>query len=267
MSNPGRTDSASERRQRMAEYIGAEGSATFSALADRFGVSQMTVYRDAQELQARGVIRRTRGGVTVQPSSVFESNVRYRASVRQAEKLAISLSGAEFVEPGMSVMLDDGTTLMPMAPLLAERAPLTVITNFVPMMSALSDAPGIQLIMLGGTYQQRHDCFSGLLCVDMIHQVRADLLFLSPAAVADGQVLHQEEDMIATKRAMMGSAERKVLMVDRSKLGRRALRRFAAVEDFDQIVTDDASTDDDDLRHISDRGVPIAIARVKDSAH
>jgi DeoR/GlpR family transcriptional regulator of sugar metabolism len=250
----------------MAEYIGLEGFATFSGLAERFGVSQMTVYRDVQELQARGVVRRTRGGVTTQPSSVFESNLRYRASVHQAEKQAISLRGAEFVEPGMSVMLDDGTTLMPMAPLLAERAPLTVITNFVPLMSALSDAAGIQLIMLGGTYQQRHECLSGLLCVDMINQVRADLLFLSPSAVADGQVLHQEEEMVATKRAMMHSAERKVLMVDRSKLGRRALRLVAAVEDFDQIVTDDSGTDDD-LRHISDRGVPIAIARVKASAH
>lgn len=255
----GRLDSASERRQRMAEYVGAEGYATFSALADRFGVSQMTVYRDAQELQARGVIRRTRGGVTVQPSSVFESNVRYRASVRQAEKRAISLRGAELVEPGMSVMLDDGTTVMPMAPLLAERAPLTVITNFVPMMTALSEVPGIQLILLGGTYQPRHDCFAGLLCVDMIDQVRADLLFLSPSAVCDGQVLHQEEDMVATKRAMMRTAERKVLMVDRSKLGRRALHRFAAVEDFDEVITDDAGPDED-LWHVCDRGVPIRIA-------
>ena len=250
----------------MVEYIGLEGSATFAALADRFGVSQMTVYRDTQELEARGLVRRTRGGVTMQPSIVFESNLRYRANLHQAEKQAIARRGAEFVEPGMSVMLDDGTTLLPMAPLLAERTPLTVITNFVPLMTSLRDVPGIQLIMLGGTYQQRHECFSGLLCADMINQVRADLLFLSPSAVSDGQVLHQEEDMVATKRAMMHSAERRVLMVDRSKLGRRALRRVAAVEDFDQIVTDDSGTDDD-LRHISDRGVPITITKVELSGH
>jgi DeoR/GlpR family transcriptional regulator of sugar metabolism len=258
--NSSRPDPASVRRQKIAEYISLEGNATFAALADRFGVSQMTVYRDAQELEARGVVRRTRGGLTMQPSSVFESNVRYRASVHQKQKHAIAICGVELVEPGMSVMLDDGTTLMPMAPLLAERAPLTVITNCVPMMTALSEAAGIQLIMLGGTYQQRHDCVSGLLCIDMINQLRADLLFLSPSAVADGQVLHQEQDMVATKRAMMCAAERKVLMVDRSKLGRRALHRVAAVEDFDQIVTDDSGSGAD-LDHISDRGVPIAIAR------
>lgn len=248
------------RRQKIAAYLGTEGTATFAALAEQFGVSQMTVYRDAQELEARGVVRRTRGGLTMQPSSVFESNVRYRASVRQREKAAISLRGAEFVEPGMSVMVDDGTTLMPMAPLLAERTPLTVITNFVPMMTALSEAQGIDLIMLGGTYQQRHNCVSGLLCIDMIKQLRADLLFLSPSAVADGHVLHQEQDMVATKQAMMSSAERKILMVDHSKLGRRALHRVAAVEDFDGIVTDDGGSAGD-LEHIADRGVPITVAR------
>ena len=33
----------------------------------------------------------------MQPSSVFESNLRYRASMRQAEKQAIARRGAEFV--------------------------------------------------------------------------------------------------------------------------------------------------------------------------
>jgi DeoR/GlpR family transcriptional regulator of sugar metabolism len=246
----------------MADYIGQEGSASFAALAERFGVSQMTVYRDAAELEARGVVRRTRGGVTVQPSSLFESNVRYRSSVRLEEKQAISVRAVEFVEPGMSVMMDDGTTMMPLVHLLPERAPLTVITNFVPMITALSDAPGIRLIALGGIYQQQHDCFTGLLCVDMINQVKADLLFLSPSAVDDGQVLHQEQEMVATKRAMMSSADKKVLLVDRSKLGRRALYRVAAVEEFDSVVTDD-SGEPQDLSHISDRGVPVTIARVR----
>lgn len=246
----------------MVDYIEKEGSATFPALADRFGVSQMTVYRDAAELEARGVVRKTRGGITVQPSSVFESNVRYRFSVRLPEKEAISVEAFEFVEPGMSVMLDDGTTMMPLARLLPTRAPLTVITNFVPMITALGDVPGIRLLALGGAYEERHSCFTGLLCVDMINQLRADLLFLSPSAIYDGEVLHQEQEMVAIKRAMMRSASTKVLMADRSKLGRRAMYRVAAVEDFDRIVTDDTG-DLQDLAHISDRGVPVSIAKLR----
>jgi DeoR/GlpR family transcriptional regulator of sugar metabolism len=68
--------------------------------------------------------------------------------------------------------------------------------------------------------------------------------------------------MVATKRAMMSSADKKVLLVDRSKLGRRALYRVAAVEEFDSVVTDD-SGEPQDLSHISDRGVPVTIARVR----
>ncbi|GCB49379.1 deoR family glycerol-3-phosphate regulon repressor [Streptomyces sp. NL15-2K] len=42
------------------------------------------------ELERQGVVRKFRGGVTAQPSAVFESNVQYRLRTMRAEKAAVA---------------------------------------------------------------------------------------------------------------------------------------------------------------------------------
>jgi DeoR/GlpR family transcriptional regulator of sugar metabolism len=150
-------------------------------------------------------------------------------------------------------MLDDGTTIAPMLPELLTKAPLTVISGFRPAIDELRAADTIELIALGGVYRERHDCVVGVLAEDMIRDLRADLFFMSPSAIERGEILHQEQEMVGVKRAMIGSAERRVLLSDHSKLGRTATHRVASIDVFDHIFVDDRATADQ-LSHLdSDR--------------
>src|ERR1700754_2006959 len=119
------------RQEAIAEHVLSRGSATAAELAERFQVSLMTIHRDLDELERQGVVRKYRGGVTAQPSGVFESNVGYRMKSMQAEKDAIAAKAVELIEPGMAVMLDDSTTTLALARRLEGITPLTVVTNFL----------------------------------------------------------------------------------------------------------------------------------------
>jgi DeoR/GlpR family transcriptional regulator of sugar metabolism len=227
-----------QRQTEIAEYVVSHGSVSATELAEVFGVSLMTIHRDLFELERQGVVRKHRGGVSAQPSSVFESNVTYRRQACLAEKQAIANHARTLVEPGMAVMLDDSTTTLEVARLLDDITPLTVVTNFLEAIKLLAGKPGIRLLALGGEYYATHDSFLGVPCIEAVEALRVDLLFASTSAVGAGYAYHQEQEIVLVKRAMMRAAQRSVLMVDHTKLGRAALHRLAPLREFDLILTD-----------------------------
>lgn len=227
-----------ERHEAIVRYVAARNGATFAELVEEFGVSQMTIYRDVEQLERLNALRRIPGGVTSQPSSVYESSLEYRRTVALAEKEAIAHAAIGFVEPGMSIMLDDGTTVLPMVAELPQLAPLTVVSGFTPILDRLRGIDGIELIPLGGNYRRRHDCVVGVLCEEMLRQVHADIAFISTPAIYEGRMLHQEQEMVGVKRAMIAACRRRVLLADHTKLGRSATHQVTGLEDFDHIIVD-----------------------------
>jgi DeoR/GlpR family transcriptional regulator of sugar metabolism len=255
---PNQGGARAQRHALILRYVAEHKEATLAELADHFGVSQMTVYRDVEHLERMAAVRRVPGGVTSQPSTVFESNLQYRQTVQVQEKQAIARAAVKLVEPGMSIMLDDGTTVAPMLAELRHRAPLTVISGFRPVLDGLKDIDNIELIALGGVYRERHDCVVGVLCEDMVRNLRADLFFMSPSAIDRGEILHQEQEMVGIKRAMIAASERRVLLSDHSKLGRTATHRVAGINEFDHIFVDERATAEQ-LRHLEGDDVVLSI--------
>ena len=249
----------SQRRRELSDHVLAEGSVSASVLAERFGVSLMTIYRDIDELEREGILRKFRGGVTVQPSGVFESNVAFRKKTMLAEKQAVAAKAATLIEPGMSVMIDDSTTALELARLLPGIDPLTVVTNFLEALNLLADERGLHLMALGGDYDRLHDSFLGVACVEAIEALRVDLCFVSTSSVFGDFAFHQEQRIVAVKRAMLTAARRSVLMIDHSKLGRTALHRLAPLTAFDLILVD-GRTPPDVLRSLEESGVPYETA-------
>ena len=78
------------RRGRILELLRAREAATVEELAEHLGVSKMTVHRDLDRMADLKLVRRIRGGATLQPSVVFESDVGYRARQHLAEKQALA---------------------------------------------------------------------------------------------------------------------------------------------------------------------------------
>ena len=88
------------RQAEIAAYVVEHGSVSANELVEAFGVSVMTVHRDLDELERQGVVRKYRGGVSAQPTSVFESNVAYRLNTAQAEKAALARHAREHDRAG-----------------------------------------------------------------------------------------------------------------------------------------------------------------------
>lgn len=249
-----------QRQQLIADHVLSHRSVSVPDLATLCQVSEMTIYRDIEELQRQGIVRKFRGGVTAQPSGVFESNVAYRLAAMRDEKAVIARRARDFVEPGMSVILDDATTTLALARLLGDVTPLTVATNYLETMRLVSGFRDVHLVALGGDYDRTHDSFLGVPCVDAVEALRVDAAFVSVSAVSGGHAHHQEQHIVAVKRAMLRSARRRFLLVDHSKLGRDALYRVAPLTHFDLVVVDDHASPEA-LAELREQGVSYEVAQ------
>jgi DeoR/GlpR family transcriptional regulator of sugar metabolism len=252
--------SRQRRRQRqIAEAVIGEGSLRIEELAERFSVSVMTVHRDLDELESRGVLRKTRGQATALASSLFESNAMFRLGQQQAEKEALASAVGDLVEPGHSILMDDSTTGVYLARLLPQRGPLTVITNFRAVIDELADAPGIAVIGLGGQYYSWCDAFMGDMTVAAIRDLRADTVVMSTSAITDDVCFHQRQETVTFKRAMFESAAQRILCVDHTKFSRRALHALLPVSAFDAVIVD-WLTPAEDVDRLRDKGVAVTVA-------
>lgn len=248
-----------ERHDAITERVLTSGSMRIEELAEIFGVSTMTVHRDLDTLEARGVLRKSRGMVTALATSLVESGPEYRAREHRAEKESLALAAAELVEPGQAMILDDSTTGLHLARMLPERQPLTVITNFERVITELVGKPGIALISLGGQHYQWCDAYMGSLTLEALRALRADVLFMSTPAVIDDICFHQHHDAALVKKAMFESAAKRVLMLDHSKFEKRALHAHIPLADFDVVIMD-AKTSPAHVERLQDKGVTVIVA-------
>ncbi|GAA1228353.1 DeoR/GlpR family DNA-binding transcription regulator [Pseudonocardia alaniniphila] len=230
------------RREAVRRRVAESGFVRVDVLAGEFGVSIMTVHRDLDELEERGFLRKVRGGATSAPTATFHGDLPHRMQAEQAEKQALAAAAlADEVYAGQVVALDDSTTALALARLLPEKAPLTVVTHFLPVVRALAGRAGVEVIGLGGRYDPAYDSFLGQATAEAAADLRTDLLVMSTTAVTDGVCYIQSQDTVITRRALIASAARTVALVDHTKFAKRALHRLVELSTLDRVLVDSAT--------------------------
>ena len=228
------------RQRRIVDHLAGVPTATAADLAALTGMSLMTIHRDIDDLARRGILRKFHGGVSGMPTTVFESSSDFRLQTQTLAKSALAKVAADMVEPGMSIMLDDSTTVLSLARLLNDHGPLTVITNYRQVIEEFRENDEIRLIVAGGQYSRTHDSFIGMPSISSVDAFAVDIVFQSTSTMSAQMTFHQEQDIVLMKRSMLVSGSRRVLMMDSTKVGRTSLHRYVPVSDFtDVILTDD----------------------------
>lgn len=249
-----------QRQRAITEAVMSEGAVRIEELAARFDISVMTVHRDLDELEGRGLLRKSRGVATALSSALVESSDVYRASRQLAEKESIALAALDFIEPGQAIMLDDSTTTLHLVPHLATKKPLTVITNTLTIMEQLRAANGITMLGLGGQYYNWCSAYMGRITTTTVENLRADLLVMSTSAISDDVAFHQTQETVDVKRAMFESSSRRILLADHTKFERRALHAMLPLAQFDAVIVDTA-TAPEHLDRLRRNGVNVVVAR------
>lgn len=239
----GGAEPAEVRQDRISDLVGAQGFVRVSELASRFGVSQVTVRTDLHSLEARGRVRRVRGGAL--PAGLLRSEQPFEIAEQDlaTEKAAIGAYAAGLVAGGDTVLLDVGTTTTAVARALVARTDLrdvTVITSGLRVALELERAwPRISVVVTGGTLRPLQHSLVNPLGTVMLERLNAAIAFIGCNGVdVVGGITNINLPEAEIKRAMLLGARRRIVVADASKLGEVEVAKVCDLRETSMVVTD-----------------------------
>jgi DeoR family transcriptional regulator, aga operon transcriptional repressor len=228
-----------ERRQHILEVIQNQGRALVSDLSQQLNISQITIRKDLDYLQSKGVVQRSHGGaLRVQSSALIDPTLQEKQKHNFREKERIAAAATKMVEEGQCIILDSGTTTTAVAERLKRFKQLTVITNAVNIAAELAGTD-FEVILVGGTLRKNSFSLVGPLAEDNLEEMHADILFLGVDGF-DLEVGITTPNFLESRvnRAMVKAARQVVAVCDSSKFGRRSLSRIVPPGAIHHVITD-----------------------------
>jgi DeoR family transcriptional regulator, aga operon transcriptional repressor len=255
---------AEVRQARMAGIVRDEGFARVADLADRFGVSAVTVRADLTALEARARVRRVRGGAVPPPGLLGERPFESTELEAPRQKSSIGAHAAAMVAAGDTVILDVGTTTTAIARALLLRNDLrdvTVITSGLNIALELERAaPRISVVVTGGTLRPLQHSLVNPLATTLLERMHASVAFVGCNGVdPEAGITNVNLPEAEVKRAMVLAAGRRVIVADGSKVGQVALAKVCDLEEVSLLVTD-PTADPAVLTEIAAAGCQVELA-------
>lgn len=230
--------SQQERHAQILALLRRDGIVRVAALAKAFAVTTETARRDLDELAQSGTLQRTYGGGAIR-SLIDEPGIGLRGLVHAPERTRIAAAAAALVEPGDALMIDAGSTTSLFASALAARnLHLTVVTNCLPVASALAVSDRCRVIVCPGDYVAHEAGVFGSETVAFLGRFHANKTFIGAGGITPDAITDAVSAGCAVKRAMLGRAERSLLLVDSSKFGVVQFEAIAPLAAIDDVVTE-----------------------------
>lgn len=247
---------ALERKRRILEIVRRDGGARVSALAAEFRVTEETIRRDLDRLEAEGTVLRSHGGAVPNWS---ESPHWLREIHNKEEKRAIAMAAIPRIREGSRIILDGSTTAQYIARELSPM-PLTVVTPSLRAAESLAAKQGIEVLLIGGVVSPLSLSTVGSEAEEMLSRYHVDAVFMSCTAVdLDRGVFEASVAWAAMRRRMLLAAETRLLLVDHSKFGARSLSMVAPLQEFQTVITD-AGAGAEECDRMSSMGLEVVLA-------
>jgi DeoR/GlpR family transcriptional regulator of sugar metabolism len=210
-----------ERRELLLSRLEEHGVIRLEESAAALGVSTMTVRRDLEALEHEGVLVRVRGGAvaTVRARSFAE-----REGLDDAAKTTIARKALDLVPQTGAIAVDASSTSGHLLAQLRQTTDLVVATNSAHNHARARAVRGVRAVLLGGELEPRTESFVGPIACAAAGFLTYDRFFTSAGAVdAEHGTTETIIEEAQVKRELVRAARETVLLLDSSKLERRAM--------------------------------------------
>ncbi|MEV8267239.1 DeoR/GlpR family DNA-binding transcription regulator [Microbacterium sp. NPDC076911] len=244
------------REEGILQDLNAHGRVVVNDLAERLGVSAVTIRKDLATLEERSLLRRVRGGAVASSTGeegAFAERLRKDANTKRE----IAREAAQLVPDGSVIAMDSSTTTYYMALELLDRRDLIVITYGMRVATLFMDHSRATVIMPGGVLRRASASMVGAISNVMEGRGRIDMGFFGVASLSlELGLLELSNEEAFTKQGLVAATDAVYGLFTSSKINSFGLHTFADVDTLAGLYTDEHA-DDSFVSKWEARGVPV----------
>ncbi len=224
--------------------LSTDGFANIKDLSKKLEVSEMTIRRDLRELSKENIVTLIPGGAVLKRNSPIDTSeekylIKTAKSLMLEEKIKICRKAASLIKPDDVIIIDAGSTTENLPKFIPENIPLTIICYTLNILFNVYENKNWKLVFSGGYFHKDVLMFESPEGIETIRRIRANTSFVAAGGISEKLELttptsYEKE----TKKAIIKSSYKKILMVDSSKFGKIKISHFADLTDFDIVITD-----------------------------
>lgn len=230
-----------DRQTRILQIVNEQNKVEVTSLSELLNVSQVTIRKDLDVLEERGLLIREHGYAAIRNSD----DITNRLAVRYDIKLRIARAAAGIVANGETVMIESGSSCALLAEQLAtEKKDVTIITNSAFIAGHIRESAIGKVILLGGDYQRESQVMVGPMVRKCAREFFVDKLFMGTdgfipqAGFTCGDMMRAE-----AMKIMAESARHTIILTDSSKFAQQGVVLQSRFENINMVFTDDGIPD------------------------
>jgi DeoR family transcriptional regulator, aga operon transcriptional repressor len=238
-TNDNNDKSTVQRRARILDILNSDGQVNIYDLSKLFGVSDVTIRKDLDNLEKKNMLIRARGGAlkTMRVGIDYELSDKKKKFLK--EKQLVGKMAAKLIEENDTIILDSGTTTLEVARNLTNFNDLTIITNAINIAALLGEYDNLRILVPGGNLRKKSFSLIGAQADENFHKYFCDKLFLA----VDGFDIEYglstpNPDEAHLNKTMITMSKQLIVVTDSSKFTRKSFAFICPVEKVDIVITD-----------------------------
>ncbi len=229
---------AAGRIEKIKEVLLGEKRIEVAELTKILNVSEATVRRDLEKLEADGFLLRTHGGAVL--ASYKESQDMTLPDDISPEKKMVAVFAKNLVCSNEIVFIGEGGTCLQFAREIADKKDITVVTCNLDAANVLAGRSNIEVLLTGGSLRYRPSAtmMAGPFAQAMLGEVFVDKAFLgADGADMDYGFSSANADGVELARIAMKISGQTIMLCDESKFDRKSLFKICDLKDASMVVT------------------------------
>ena len=224
------------RGNKILELLTKDNKIEVSHLAEELGVSQVTMRKDLDTLESKGVIKIEHGFALLCSTDDINGRIAYHYE----EKRKIAQKAAGLVSNGDTIMIENGSCCALLADTLtATKKDLTIITNSAFIAEYIRGKSNFQIDLLGGIYQQDSQVMVGPMILQCVENFFVDRFFIGTDGYSTKMGFTNQDQMRAQAvRDMARQAEEVIVLTESEKFSKRGIVPLNLKDQIKAVITD-----------------------------